>query len=219
WVAGAPNGYYDASGRWITANTAGSAAGYYDSNGHWVPASAPGYYDANGRYVTGASSGHYENGRWVAGATTGHYLADGRWMPGKAMGHRDANGVWIAAAQPGYYDTNGRWRAGETRGYYDGQGRWVATSATVYGSPANYIAGPRDTRARESFLEDRIRQGRRNGSLSVREARNATRSLSFIRREEASMRRYNGRLNSRDEAYIQAKLDDLSRQVRVDRRD
>lgn len=220
WVGGAPNGYYNSQGRWVASNVSASHAGYYDSDGHWIPASANGYYEANGQWVAGSTSGHWDNGRWVAGPTTGHYMADGRWMAGEAMGHRDSNGAWVADAEPGYYDTNGRWRAGQATGYYDTRGRWIGTAASVgaYSANAGYTTRTHtmDIDTRLTRIEDRIQEGRADGSLSKKEARRAMNTLSDIRNEENRHRRY-GRLSDRDEAMLQQRLDTLSAQVRMDR--
>lgn len=227
WVEGAPNGYYDGQGRWVVASTGSSTSGYSDARGGWAPASAAGYYDARGQWVGGAASGYYDrSGRWVAGPAVGRYDSRGRWIAGEASGRRDANGVWVADAQPGYYE-NGRWRAGEVRGYYDAQGRWITTSASAggYGANAGHQGGgnwadaPGDFRGRADWLDQRIRRGQDNGRLSRRDAGEALRSLSNIRREEAGMRHRNGRLSQRDEVYIQAKLDTLSDSLRWTQRD
>ncbi|MEO8115734.1 MAG: glycine zipper 2TM domain-containing protein [Phenylobacterium sp.] len=228
WVNGAPNGYYNNDGRWVTASNNASASGYYDANGRWVPASASGYYDTNGQYVTASASGYYDSrGRWVAGPATGRYDANGRWIPGEASGHRDARGMWVADAQTGYYDSNGRWRAGPVMGYYDAQGRWTSTApaAGSYGANASYearsnwIGAPADVREREAWLDQRIRNAMNDGTLGRRDANRALRSLDAIRREEMSMRRYRGELSPRNEAQIQAKLDDLNNNLRWSRRD
>ncbi len=204
------------------------AYGYYDNNGSWhsnavARTEARGYYDRNGNWIDGAPpSGRWDNdGRWVVASSAPDYARR------DAYGYYDRNGDWhsnaVARAEArGYYDRNGAWIEGSPpSGRWDNDGRWVviAPSAPVYGAPANYVAGRRDTVTREAYLEDRIHQARMDGSLSRYEARNATRTLDSIRRQEAQMRHYNGRLNDRDEAYIQAKLDVLSRQVRADRRD
>jgi hypothetical protein len=227
WVDGTPNGYYDGGGRWIAVSTTTSASGYYDSNGRWVPASANGYYNSDGQWIAGVASGYYDNGRWVAGPATGHYDSRGRWISGEVSGHRDANGVWIADAQSGYYDTNGRWRAGPAMGYYDTQGRWIATapSADYHGSDVAYegrsgwAGAPLDIRAREAWLDRRIRQGVSEGSLSRGDANRALRSLNNVRRQEMGMRHYQGRLSPNDQAYIQARLDTISRSLRWSSRD
>ncbi len=219
WVAGQPNGYYDANGRWVSSSS--SEAGYTDSDGHWVPASASGYYDADGRWVAGAAPGYYDRGRWVAGPVTGYYDRDGRWIRGSAPGHRDASGVWIADAQPGYYDRNGRWNAGQAYGYYDARGNWVATSAGRNDSASNGrndYAERRSVADRLARLDERIRDGKRDGSLTTFEAQRARADLRSIASRERNMRHYNGRLSARDEADIQARLDRLSTKVRMDRR-
>lgn len=142
-------------------------------------------------------------------------------MAGQASGRRDANGVWVADAQPGYYE-NGRWRAGRVSGYYDTQGRWIATSASAggYGANAGYdgrvswAGAPTDFNGRAAWLDDRIRRGQDDGRLSSRDAAEALRSLDAIRRQERGMRHRGGRLNQRDEAYVQARLDTLSEGLR-----
>lgn len=229
WVDGAPNGYYDSQNRWIAANTATSNSGYYDANGHYVPVSASGYYDANGQWVAASSSGYYDtNGHWVAGPATGRYDANGRWISGQPAGHRAANGMWVADAQTGYYDANGRWRAGPAQGYYDTQGRWIATapSATGYGSNASYTANsgwagaPMDIRGRQAWLQERVRRGLNDGSLSRAEADDAMRQLNMISRQERGMRHYrNGQLGRRDRMIIQARLDHVASDIGSDRRD
>lgn len=222
WMDGTPNGYYDSNGRWTNADSRADQSGYYDRNGRWVPASSNGYYDSDGRWVAGAASGYYENGRWVSGPATGRYDANGRWMPGAANGHRNADGVWIADAQPGYYDSNGRWHAGEANGYYDGGGRWVATSG--YSNSNNHSTNdngrwgdaPANARERVSWLRQRISDGQRDGTLNRVEARRSSHTLSMISQRESRMRHYrNGQLSQRDNASIQAQLDNLSSSIRM----
>lgn len=229
WVDGAPNGYYTSDGRWVQATSSVQASGYYDANGRWVPASASGYYDANGQWNTAQASGYYDSrGRWIAGPASGRYDSNGRWIAGEPAGHRDANGRWVSAAQAGYYDTNGRWRAGPAMGYYDTQGRWIATApyAGAMAADASYETrgywndAPADIRGRQAWLEQRVRDGLRDGTLSRAEADRALRDLSAIRRQERGMRHYrNGRLGPRDQATIQARLDNVSANLRWDRRD
>lgn len=176
-----------------------------------------------------AGRGHKGDGAiigGIGGAVVGSQAAKGDRDCVHAYGYYDNNGNWhsnsVARADArGYYDREGVWVDGAPTGHWDNAGRWVvtATAAPTYGAPANYVTGRRDIGTRESILAEHIHRAREDGSLSRYEARRATRTLDSIRREEASMRRYQGRLNDRDEAYIQAKLDDLSRQVRVDRRD
>lgn len=222
WVQGAPNGYYNSQGTWTVSATSASAAGYYDRENRWVPASASGYYDTSDRWVAGSASGYYDTlGRWVAGPATGRYDNDGRWMAGQANGRLE-NGVWIEAAQPGYYD-NGRWRAGEVTGYYDTQGRWIGTSAQR-AQPVVYQQGrtlwdgaPSDARGRQAWLDQRIRQGINDGTLTRNNGDEALRSLNEVRRQEANMRHDRGRLSRRDEATILARLDIVGNNIRWSR--
>ncbi|HEX6860237.1 MAG TPA: hypothetical protein VF138_08590 [Caulobacteraceae bacterium] len=216
WVAGAPNGYYDSQGRWVQAASSPSASGYYDQQGRWVPASASnnGYYDAAGRWIAPSASGYYMNGRWVAGPATGRYDANGRWIAGEPAGHRDAHGVWVADVQPGYYDSNGRWRAGQVSGYYDAQGRWVATAPTGgYGQqPYGYgqqtwSGAPQDILGRTTWLEQRIRTGMANSSLSGKEGRRALHQLQIIRKQERNLSHQGGQLTQRGVVRMQARLD------------
>ncbi len=224
FVDGQPNGYYD-NGRWVEVRGAG---GYTDRDGRWVPAATNGYYDSRGQWIAGTSSGYYDNGRWVSGPAQGYYDRNGRWIRGEAPGRRDERGIWIADAQPGYYD-NGRWVVGETRGYYDSQGRWMRLGGgtQVYVSTDNrgYDRGHQgwggsDTRHRATMLGDYIRSARNDGQLTRRESRNALYTLSEINRSETQMRRRNGgRLGPRGMAAINARLDSLARNVRMDVRD
>lgn len=230
WVEGPPNGYYDAQGRWITGSSDVASAGYYDGRGRWVPASANGYYDTDGRWVSGVASGYYDgNGRWIAGPATGHYDASGRWVSGSAAGHYQG-GVWVADAAPGYYDANGRWRAGQTYGYYDTRGRWVATAPAaggygadvVYTGPGNrdrWMGAPRDVSSREMWLDRRIRSSFSDGSLTRSETNSALSTLEDIKRADRRLSRRHGGLTAADQAYLQQRLDELSDQLREDRRD
>lgn len=229
FIDGQPNGYYD-NGRWVEVRGAG---GYHDRDGRWVPAAANGYYDSRGQWVAGVSSGYYDNGRWVAGPAQGYYDRNGRWVRGEAPGRRDERGVWVADAQPGYYD-NGRWIPGETRGYYDSQGRWMRLDDGRAYAQSDRRDNDRgygrdrggdswsgaDTRRRASMLGDFIRAAREDGQLTRRESRNALLTLSEISRSDEQMRRRNGgRLGPRGTAAINARLDGLARNVRMDVRD
>lgn len=205
WVEGPPLGHYDRDGRWVQALRDPSAAGYYDSRGYWVPASVGGYYDANGRWEAAAAPGYYDrSGRWIAGPTTGRYDDYGRWVQGQPAG-RMVNGMWVSDPQPGYYD-NGRWVSGPAVGYYDARGRWISTGGAV--DRADYSTTTpmerRDLADRIARLEQRIRRGIDDGSLNRMEANQALRSLDAIRR---------------DEAMLSDRVDRLSRQLRIDRRD
>jgi hypothetical protein len=225
WVDGAPNGYYAQSGRWIGAKSDAPDSGYYDGRGHWVPASASGYYDDTGQWNSTASGYWDDNHRWIAGPASGAYDANGRWVRGAVNGHRDSNGAWIADAQPGYYDQDGVWRAGQVYGYYDDRGRWTGANgvqevrrADSYGSDASYsgdrMDAPRDLHTRESWLEQRIRDGQNNGTLRHRDARQAMYELNSIRARERGMSHDHGQLRPRDEAYLQSRLDALGAMLR-----
>ena len=223
WVDGAPNGFYDSNGRWVAISNSGGANGYYDSNGRWVPASAQGYYDDRGQWNERVAGYYDSNGHWIAGPTMGRYDSSGHWMAGQSSGHRDSAGMWVADAQPGYYDTDGRWRAGPATGYYDASGRWISTSGQVAVSPSNYdndrqSDGPRDVRAREAWLDQRIHRAQDDGRLSRSQARRAQRTLASIRQSDARLRRPDGQLSRRSETYLQARLDDLSASVRAQTR-
>jgi hypothetical protein len=114
-----------------------------------------------------------------------------------------------------------------TQGYYDARGVWfgaAASSAGGYGSDASYDGrneahGPRDIATRESWLEQKINSGQSDGTLSRREARRAMYDLNSLRQREAQMRHRHGELSPRDEAAIQASLDDLSTRLKMARQD
>lgn len=222
WVEGAPRGYYGRDGRWVQANTDASASGYY-ANNLWVPASAGGYYAQDGRWIAAASGYYDRSGQWLSGPATGRYDADGHWMEGQASGRRDASGAWIADPQPGYYD-KGRWVRGETFGYYDARGQWIATDGRVQhvnmnqGGPRAGFAAP-SVDERQAQLAERINRGAQNGRLSRAEVSQARRTLVAIERQERSLRTRQGYLGPKGRATIMARLDDLSKSLRLDVRD
>ena len=125
--------------------------------------------------------------------------------------------MWIADAQPGYHDSTGRWHAGVANGYYDGGGRWIATSA--YRTNDGWNDVPRETRAREIWLQQRIRDGRDNGTLTGYEVSRSSRTLTMISQRDTRLRRSHSQLNRRDERSIQAQLDNLSARLRAQMRD
>ena len=112
-------------------------------------------------------------------------------------------------------------------GYYDAQGRWIATGPaatnrvpdSVRQTPSRWSGAPADVRSREAWLEQRIRRGMSDGSLSRYDANRALRSLNVIRRQDTALRRHRGWLSPADEASIQAKLDALSDSLPWARRD
>ncbi len=228
WVAGAPRGYYAENGRWVQASADAEAAGYY-ADGLWAPASAQGYYGRGGQWVDATASGYYDrSGRWISGPATGRYDADGRWMAGQASGRRHASGAWIADPQPGYYD-RGRWVRGETVGYYDARGAWISTDGRA--RRVDYPAGqypsgrysmdgrPLSIDDRQAQLAERINRGAYSGRLSRGEARQATRTLAAIERQEQSLRTRQGALGPKGRAIITARLDRLSDSISGDVRD
>lgn len=73
---------------------------------------------------------------------------------------------------------------------------------------------PSDLRQRVEFLQQRIDTGSRDGSLTRAESRDLTRRLDTVRRD---VRR--GRLTESRRDRLQARMDDISRQIRWQRRD
>jgi len=74
---------------------------------------------------------------------------------------------------------------------------------------------PAEAWTRMSYLQQRISQGERDRSLSRAEARRAQRELNQIERQAYRLRRRDGgRLNAADSAWLQARLDSISRNLR-----
>ena len=220
WVEGAPNGYYDANGRWIATGSQATAAGYYDAQRHWVPASSQGYYDKKGRWVSGTASGYYDRRhRWIPGPAMGYYNNDGRWVSGQRPGTRNEDGVWVTDPQAGHYDQNGRWVRGQVMGYYDARGRWIATSAQQQSSSGynrpGWSGAREDTRAREAWFDQRIRQAINDRTISRSDGDYALRTLAAIKRDDEDMRRQDDGLSPDDQNQILARLDDLAREVNL----
>lgn len=176
-----------------------NAYGYYDNDGRWHASAtnrtaAAGYYDRNGAWVDGQPNGYYDtNGRWVSANA-------------QAAGYYDANGYWVPARSAGYYDVNGRWSAPSA---YDN------ARDTSYESRSRWDGAPANLRQRTAWLDQRVRRGLANGTLSREDGNRALRELSMISRQERSMRHYrNGQLGQRDQATIQARLDNVSANLR-----
>jgi hypothetical protein len=159
----------------------------------------------------------------VIGASGGAIVASQASRPDRdcshAYGYYDRDNQWHAnnidrADARGYYDRDGAWVDGAPDGYYGRDGRWVANSASAYGANASYdgryFGGRRDIDSRAAWLQQRIDSAVRDGSISRYEARNDRRRLDAIRRDESYLRDGEGRLRPRDEARLQARLDDLS---------
>jgi hypothetical protein len=175
-----------------------------------------------------AGHGHKGDGAIVGGiggAIVGNQAAKGDRDCTHAYGYYDNGGRWHAnsvdrTAATGYYDRTGTWVDGQPNGYYDSRGVWIPNAATNYGRNTSYDtrASTWDLDTQINRIEDRIQRGRSDGSLSRKETRRAESALNDIRREE-QYRSRDGRLDDRDRATLQARLDTLSNQVRMDRMD
>jgi uncharacterized protein YcfJ len=157
------------------------------------------------------------------GGKTGGTIIGG--VAGAAIGNNLAKGPRDCAHAYGYYDNDNRWHDnGVDRsvayGYYDRRGVWIDGPPNVsgYGANASYNSrvNTMDVDTRIARIDERIDRGRADGSLSRHEAKKAMNTLNDIRREE-NMRRRDGRWGDRDEAALQARLDNLSAQIRLDR--
>jgi uncharacterized protein YcfJ len=157
------------------------------------------------------------------GGKTGGTIIGG--VAGAAVGSNLAKGPRDCQHAYGYYDNDNRWHDnGVDRtvayGYYDRSGAWVDGPPNVSGYSANTSYQAHDhtmgVDARIARIDERIQRGRDDRSLSGREARDAQRTLNDIRRQERDLGD-GGRLSYRDEAKLQARLDRLSDQIRMDR--
>jgi uncharacterized protein YcfJ len=168
-------------------------------------------------------------GALLGSAVAGHgHKGDGAIVGaigGGIVGNQVSKGPRDCAHAYGYYDNDNRWHDnGVDRsvayGYYDRNGAWIDGAPSVsgysYNTSYNSRVNTMDVDTRMSRIEDRIRAGRADGTLSRREANDANRTLADIRRQEYDMRG-DGRLSDRDMSMLQARLDRLSAQVRMDR--
>lgn len=178
--------------------------------------------------------GYYDDGgRWHASGVQqaqaqGYYDRDGRWVTGQPRGYYDERNVWIAIDdQHGYYDNNGRWVPPVVDGYYDNGNRWVVADRRDNNrrggsddwNDRRWERGGwnnADVRERADWLGERIDRAENNGRLSRREARGFWAELQDIKADEARMPRRRGELNYRDEQIIEARLDDLSADLRAE---
>lgn len=99
------------------------------------------------------------------------------------------------------------------------QASWQNNQSSWQGSQgwdreAFWRDAPSDLRQRVEFLQQRIDRGVRDGSLTRGEARDLDRRLNMIRRDARRGSMYPARRDS-----LQARLDDLSREIRWQRRD
>lgn len=147
----------------------------------------------------------------VAGAIAGNQLAKKAGEPcptGYYEAYEDGrpyNSTAYNAGQP----NNGQYYNGQPVGGYGQQ-------AIAPPPPGQFWDGaPRGVRERIDFMQARIDRGERNGTLSRREAATARQDLSDVRRMEMRLRqRDGGRLNQADREYIQARIDDVGRNIR-----
>jgi uncharacterized protein YcfJ len=169
-----------------------------------------------GALLGSAVAGHGEKG---TGAVIGG-------VGGAIIGNQASRGPRDCAHAYGYYDNDNRWHDNHVdrsvaSGYYDRDGVWVdgyPRGVEGYTADASYTSrvNTMDVDTRIERLQARIDSGRRDGSLSRREANQAQDALNSIRREERDRRR-DGRMGDHDEAALQARLDSLSAQVHYDK--
>jgi hypothetical protein len=95
----------------------------------------------------------------------------------------------------------------------------AAASLAAAVTPA--LAQPAGARIndREARIAERIDQGARNGDLTRREAWNMKRELLAIERMEQRYRGYDHRMNYRERADLERRLDALSARVFANRHD
>jgi hypothetical protein len=199
----------------------GAIAGNQLARGDRDCTHAYGFYDSDGRWHANQAVAVNERA-----APSGYYDTDRRWHPAGegavASGYYDNERRWHPAGErtvaTGYYDRNGDWIDGQPNGYYDSRGQWVARSAGGYGRDASYEARAStwEVDTQISRIDDRIRRGRGDGSLSRRESWNASQTLGDIRREERNEMR-DGRLSLNEQTKLQGRLDALSDDIRLDR--
>ena len=78
-----------------------------------------------------------------------------------------------------------------------------------------WSGAPSDAWQRLDYLQQRIQTGRRDGSLTTREVRRVQYQVNTLRRQAAMMRRRNGgQFSNADNAWLQARLDKVSRDIR-----
>lgn len=103
----------------------------------------------------------------------------------------------------------------------------AAAATAMVGAPAaaQWAPGPWNPRtfwqgapanpySRIQFLQDRVNRGVADGSLDRREASRINRELNGVREWIRRMHWQTGRLTPDQSARVQARLDDISRQIR-----
>ena len=171
-----------------------------------------------GALLGSAVAGHGDKG---TGAVIGG-------VGGAVIGNQLSRGPRDCAHAYGYYDNDNRWHDNHVDrsvayGYYDRHGVWVdgaPPNVGGYGVNTSYESRQNtlSVDSRIARIDQRIQRGRRDGSLSRREAREARDHLNDIRAEYRARQR-DGRLSDRDETRLQARLDRLAADVHIDRRD
>lgn len=100
-------------------------------------------------------------------------------------------------------------------GCRDAGGTWLPLGRV--NAPAYCVDSPEsrplDTRSMEGRLAIRIDRARKYNGLTIDEASRARTELDGIRRSDDLMRRRTGRLSSRDQAILSARLTQLSRSI------
>jgi hypothetical protein len=94
------------------------------------------------------------------------------------------------------------------------QGNRPTQGNSAWDRDAFWRDAPSDTRQRVEFLQQRIDAGVRDGSLTRAESRDLNRRLSQVRRDARR-----GSMNAGRRDSLQARMDDISRQIRWQRRD
>jgi hypothetical protein len=119
------------------------------------------------------------------------------------------------AAQPSYgggsYQGSGQYQGSEPR---YGSGQYHSGDYSRWDGNAFWRGAPNSTWERIAFLQNRIDQAARDGYLDRRDARRANAELRRIRQDAKQMRRHRGGYGYGQEAALQQRLDDLSRNLR-----
>jgi hypothetical protein len=147
-------------------------------------------------------------GALLGSAIAGNSSNTAGTIVGGVAGGVAGNQIAKNSGQPcptGYYEAPAN---GQT--YYETQ-----TTAPVPAPGTFWNGAPQGVRERIDFMQARIDRGERAGTLSRREAATARQDLADVRRMEANLRRRDGgRLNGADREYIQARIDDVGRNIR-----
>jgi hypothetical protein len=157
----------------------------------------------------------------VGGGIVGNSLAGSAQDCARSYGYYDRDGAWHANGSRGYYDDDGHYLAAAPRGYYDRDGRWIDgapaagsyTTDVAYEGRDRWANAPLDIGGREAWLDQRIRKGISEGTITRSEAAGAFDELRSIRRKEAELRRDDGRLRGNKRDYIEARLDSLNDRI------